>query len=227
MFRDRRFVEQGINNYVPAMQYSCSVKSSNPQVYNLGSPAANAVIQSGVSGQGAIGTTTTLTWTSDARYGRSLIYTPSGDPGASGGSVDVRGFDYLGQPMLERFSGSNGSSTPIVGTKAFYRLQSMRIVTTTTNAITWSITSGDRFGLPYRGDVTWARENGVLVAVAAQWVAAVTTDPATATTGDPRGTYNPTAAHNGATEFLVTIMGDDSVNASGNGGLHGIRHYYA
>jgi hypothetical protein len=66
-----------------------------------------------------------------------------------------------------------------------------------------------------------------MVAVGAQFTPGVTTDPATSATGDPRGLYNPTAAFNGATEFLIGMIGDPAVNANGNGGLHGIKHYAA
>lgn len=228
MFRDRRQFEAGINHYVPAMQYANSIDHSQPQQFNLGSPAANAVIQASIAANAAIGTVVNITnYTLSERYGRTLIFTPSGDPGASGGQIDWKGFDYLGQPMVQRVSGVNGSSTAIAGNKAFKRIMSATIVTASTNPVTWSVSTGDSLGLPYRGDVIWARENGVLVTVAAQFTAGVTTDPATATTGDPRGLYNPTAAFNGATEILVSILGDDAVNASNNGGLHGIRHYYA
>jgi len=227
MFRDRKAFEQGINMYVPAMQYSNAIDHTQPQQFNLGAPAANAVLQSGIAANAAIGTTVAINITLPETYGRTLIFTPSADPGASGGQIDWRGYDYLGQPILQRISGVNGVATPIAGLKAFKRITSAKIVTVSTNAVTWSITSGDNLGLPYRGDVTWAREAGVMVAVGAQFTPGVMTDPATSATGDPRGLYNPTAAFDGIKEFLVAMIGDDSVNVNGNGGLHGIRHYFA
>ena len=51
------------------------------------------------------------------------------------------------------------------------------------------------------------------------------TDPATAITGEPRGAYDPIATLNGATEIIVGLVGDLAVNAAGNGGLHGIKHF--
>jgi len=227
MFRDRKSFEPGINAYVPAMQYSNAINHTQPQQFSLGTPAANAVLRSGVAANAAIGTLVTIDLVVPEPYGRTLIFTPSADPGASGGQMDWRGFDYLGQPILERIAGVNGSATAIVGKKAFKRISSVRTVTVSTNAVTWSISSGDSLGLPYRGDVIWAREGGVLVAVAAQFTPGVTTDPATSATGDPRGLYNPTAAFDGVKEILVGMLGDAAVNANGNGGLHGIRHYYA
>jgi hypothetical protein len=227
MFRDRKQFEPGINAYVPAMQYSNAINHTQPQQFSLGAPAANAVLKAGIIANAAIGTVTAVDLIVPEPYGRTLIFTPSGDPGSAGGQIDWRGFDYLGQPILQRVGGVNGSSTPIVGLKAFKRIVSARVVTVSTNAVTWSITSGDALGLPYRGDVTWAREGGVMVAVAAQFVPGVTTDPATSASGDPRGTYNPTIALDGTKEIIVAMIGDASVNANGNGGLHGIRQYYA
>jgi hypothetical protein len=209
------------------MQYANSINSSNPQQFSLGTPANNAVLLSGVAANAAIGTTVIVNLTLSEPYGRTIIFTPSADPGVSGGQIDWRGFDYLGQPITQRVSGTNGSTTPVAGLKAFKRISTAKIVSVSTNAVTWSITSGDALGLPYRGDVVWAREGGVMVAVGAQFTPGVLTDPATSISGDPRGLYNPTAAFNGSTETIVGMIGDPAVNANGNGGLHGIKHYAA
>lgn len=228
MFRDRHQpFEPGINMYVPAMQYSNAINSSQPQQFSLGAPAANADVITGTLANSAIGTIISYTVTFPEPYGRTAIFTPSADPGASGGQIEWRGFDYLGQPMMERISGTSGVTTPVVGKKAFKKIVSSKIVTTSTNGVTWKVTSGDALGLPYRGDVTWARENGVMVTVAAQFIPGDRTDPATSATGDPRGTYNPTLAFNGVAETLVAMIGDPFVNPAGNGGLHGVRHYFA
>src|SRR5262245_51226781 len=226
MFRDRSQFEQGINHYVPAMQFSHAISEVAPQQFSLGAPAANAVIQAGILANSAIGTIVQVNAILPEKYGRTLIFTPSADPGASGGQIDWRGFDYLGQPILERISGTNGSTTPVVGKKAFKRVSYSRIVTTSTNGITWSITSGDSLGLPYRGELMWVRENGVNVAIAG-FTAPDMTDPATAATGDPRGTWNPAAAFDGIKEYVACMIGNSYVNAAGNGGLHGIRQYFA
>jgi hypothetical protein len=55
-------------------------------------------------------------------------------------------------------------------------------------------------------------------------VAAVLTDPATGTTGDPRGLYTPTSAPNGVLAYELSMVGDVAVNVAGNGGLVGFRH---
>lgn len=342
--QDRAFFSQGVNMYVPKMAYAADMRHSSPGEFSLGSPAAasaTAIATAAVGNSVALTVTAFTTWVSDARYGRTLRVTPSADPGAAGGVWDIYGEDYLGQPMVERFSGANGATAILYGLKAFYRIFKMVTVTAATNAITLNIGTGTRLGLPYKGDVAWAKENGIFVPVFKRrfslntfvdaaasaaggsayvrapcpgyvetlrgspqgggsttntavtvelantaivgltvtpdqdtatevtdapttvgynannrfvtngliefvWPATtgggtmyltldcipthvsvpVLTDPQTVTTGDPRGTYDPLTAPDGS-EHVVAIHGDSSYNASGNGGLHGIRHVIA
>lgn len=342
--RERAFFTQGINMYVPGMQKATNIDLAKSCQFSLGTPAAlNAsVIGSGLLAN-AVATTRAdyTTYTADSPYGRTLIITPSADPGAAGGVLDVFGEDYLGQPMVERFTGANGSTAILYGKKAFYRVLYSKIVTATTNAITYSTGVGYRLGLPYKGDVVWAKEAGIyvpvynrdesfrfllsdadltsgisvfmrapfpgfvkeliaipngagstndpvctvelggvaitgltvtldtsdvagllardtpttagysannrfrpdglieLVSAAAasagsgsyeivltptQYSLPVLTDPQTTTTGDPRGTYESLATMDGVVTVHVGIIGDNAVNSSGNGGLHGIKH---
>lgn len=58
-------------------------------------------------------------------------------------------------------------------------------------------------------------------------VAPDVTDPATATTDDVRGTYQPFITMDGAKEIIIYGIFENTVNSSGNGGLHGIAQYYA
>lgn len=53
------------------------------------------------------------------------------------------------------------------------------------------------------------------------------TDPQTATTGDPRGLYEPFNTLDGVIEIEVVYTANRDVNASGRGGLHGIAHFFA
>lgn len=341
--RDRIAFHTGNNAYVPAMAYASDVVHGQPTPFSLGSPAAESatnVANATITANSAANTAFTLAYTSDSKYGRSLRFTPSGNPGATGGTFDVFGFDYLGQPMVERISGTNGSTSIVYGKKAFGRVTQAKIVTPSTNAITWNIGTGRRLGLPYKGDVAWVMEAGVqiplfkrdvdffcdraaaqAVAGGSKWVrpsfpgfvksligipdggggatdpvitvklatVAITgltvtidtsdttgltvtgvpttagynannrfvagglieivgaaaagafgdrvgltltptqvtlpdlTDPNTNLIGDPRGTYEPITAPAG-TEIIVGLVGDTAVNASGNGGLMGIRH---
>lgn len=332
----------GINNYVPKMQYSGHLVHEGLNEFSLGSPAAVSAnsIAASVNAQAAANTVATLTtpFQLDGTYGRTLRLTPSGNPGNSA-AIIVRGRDYLGQPMTEKFTGASGSTAILYGKKAFKWVVDTIIDTQSTNAVTWAVGTGWRLGLPYKGDVAWAKENGVMVplykrdvemwadrsavlaaAGGSKWIrspfpgfvstligtpdggggatdpvitvelgnAAIvgltvtvdtsdtngttvtdlpttigynannrlrtadfveivgaaasgafgdrvgviltptqvtlpdTTDPATNTTGDPRGTYEPLLTPNGS-EIIVAMSVDRSFNAAGNGGLHGIR----
>jgi hypothetical protein len=346
MFNDRAGFGAiiGARAYVPAMQFAHELLDGAPVPFSLGTPAASDddIIDASIDADAGAGTEEVQDWTADSPFGRTLILTPSGDPGAAGGVLDVYGWDYLGQLMIERFTGANGSTAILYGKKAFYRVFKTRVVTATTNAVTYKLGTGRRLGLPYKCDLVFAREAGVLVEVfnrdvtymrtlaaadaaagasrfirspfpgfvktligtphgggaavdpvvtvelggtaitgltvtvdtsnaagltvtdtpttagynannrfvkdglieivsaAAAGAGAIdvgvvltptqftpgdVTDPATNVTGDPRGTYESLMTLDGAGEIIVGILGDPSVNASGNGGLHGVAHF--
>jgi hypothetical protein len=343
--RERNFYQQGMNMYVPGMAAASNIQIGRASQFSLGTPAAVSatLIASATAANSVAGTKVTYTTvTMDSPYGRTLRLTPSADPGNSA-AIDIFGEDYLGQPMVERFTGASGSTAILYGAKAFYRVLYSKVVTAATNAVTWGIGTGFRLGLPYKGDVVWSKENGVYVpmynrdtwlfadqdaaeaiaggtkyfrspfpgfvktlkglssgagstndavvtvtlatvaivgltvtidsnvagnettdtpttlgynannrliagsliavvtAAAAgagpqrvgleltptQFTPAVTTDPQTTTTADPRGTYESLFVYDGATNITIGLLGDPSVNAAGNGGLHGIRHVIA
>lgn len=56
---------------------------------------------------------------------------------------------------------------------------------------------------------------------------AVYTDPQTATTGDPRGLYEPFNTLDGVIEIEVIYNANRDLNASGRGGLYGMAHFFA
>lgn len=167
MFRDREHFPLGINMYVPAMQYAAGLIHGRATAFSLGAPAAsdNDIVAATVDGDATAGTVEDYDYTSDSPYGRNMIVTVSADPGAAGGVLEVRGFDYLMQPMLERFTGANGVTAVLYGKKCFYKVTSTKIITATSNAVTYKVGTGTRLGLPYKGDVQWAKENDVLVPV--------------------------------------------------------------
>lgn len=233
MQRDRQFFQQGVNNYVPAAQYACGPIHAAPERLSFGSPAAASpsFITSGAAGataNGAVVNTIVYLTTPklmDATYGRTVTVTPSGDPGASTLVVGVVGYDYLGQPMQENITCPNGASALVAGLKAFYLVIGSRVVTLATNTVTYSIGSGLRLGLPYKCRITSWRENTTDLTFAqinTGHNAAILTDPATATTGDTRGTFTRLTAPDG-TYTEGAVQGDPWVNTSNNGGLYGIR----
>ena len=349
MFRDRDYFPAGINNYCKKMQMAAEFGAGMSATFSLGSPAANDtdILWNNVDSNDTAGTETSPESGANAAleasyYGRTIQCVHSGDPGATGGTFDVYGWDYLGQPMTERFSGANGSTAILYGKKAFKRLWKVKIVTASTNDTDIDIGTAWRLGLPYKGDLMNAKENtawvnlykrdftmwqynaaagvaggpsgfhfyspcpgfvktllgnpglpvgsttdpvitvelatvaitgltvtvdtsdttgvtvtdtpttagysannrlrpATLIEVAiadadsggptqvgieitpTQFTPAILTDPQTTTTGDPRGTYEPLMTPDGS-EIIVTLQGDPSYNASGNGGLHGIQH---
>lgn len=126
--------------------------------------------------------------------------------GANATTATVVGYDVYGQRMTESFAAP--STSTVAGNKAFKSIVSVTFSGTPGSNV--SVGYGDKFGLPYRvidagyiHQVKWAN---TLAADAGTFVAAVTTDPATAATGDVRGTYTPSSASNGARR-LVMLLG--------------------
>lgn len=229
MLQDRRFFQIGVNNYVPACQYAASVIGLGPSKFDLGTPAASGAIATLISAQGAVGPVTYLATPIilDAVYGRTLTVTPSGVPG-NANTFDVCGYDYLGQPLSERFTGSAAAATPLVGLCAFRVIIGTKIGLGATNAVTNSIGTGVSLGIPYKGRIIAATEGTTEMTYAqinTNKIEAVLTDPATVLTGDPRGLYTPTSAPNGVLRYWLVMNGDPAVNAAGNGGLHGIKQF--
>lgn len=227
MFRPGQGNMQGVNNYVPAMQWSASLEMNACNAFSLGTPAVASAtaIATALSNAAAVTQWLTTPWRADTPYGRPIQLTPSGSTTAT---VQVIGEDYLGQPMVEQFAWA-AVGTAAVGLKCFYRVLALKTVVS--SAVTINIgTVGQKLGLPFKGSIEWAKEGNppVLIDPAtlfSAWTAPVLTDPATATTGEPRGTYVTTAAPDGAKEFIIGLRADNSVNAAERGGLHGIRHY--
>jgi hypothetical protein len=211
--------------YVPRMQYSADVNYNGETRVDFsganGTFPAAANPTALVNAQSiATAGTTDLTAIAELPeiYGRTLTYVLSG---AGTPSITVNGWDYLGQPVSETFAATG--ATPVVGKKAF---KSLRNVTYgAVGATTLNIGTGTAFGLPYKA-IRCAYEvaGGALVA-AGTLNAAALTDPQTATTGDPRGTYIPTTTPNGSTWITAVFDFINDVNAAGNGGLHGIQHF--
>lgn len=223
----RNFVE-GLSYYVPAMQCGGNMGQDLRQRVNFGTPAVEDVdaIATGVDADGAVAETA-VDKEATGNYGRNASVTASG---ATGGdlAITLKGRDYLGQPMTEIITVANGDGTGTVdGLKAFKHIDSYEGDGGAANAVTVTIGWGPALGLPYKTvAVERELEDGVL-ASAGTLTAPVVTDPATAITGDPRGLYTPTGTLDATAEFEADCVFDNSVNSSGNGGLHGIAHYYA
>ncbi len=114
----------------------------------------------------------------------------------------------------------NGTST-VITTKAFKTITRVAISAVTVGNI--SSGNSDTLGLPYRVDayeyLAPIVYNATVVTASTGFTAAVTTSPATATTGDVRGTYALQTASNGSRRFVARIY---SANANTSTGLYGV-----
>jgi hypothetical protein len=218
-----------INQYVPNMEFAADVVG-NQVIVSLGAPAAPDAdgiwdgVTVGTAG-GDIhtssdykntfdGSSTSLTTTAgmiDATYGRAVTCTGNA---STDQVVTVIGRDYLGQPMRENFTLSG--TTPQVGSKAFKYVDSTSC-TVGTGGSTLDVGWNDKLGVPYAGTSLLSdTEDGVIAAGAL--TAAISTDPQTATTGDPRGTFDPASACDGSIVHEIRYLCNTS-------DLHGVEHY--
>lgn len=228
MFKDRIFRSQGVNQYVPGMQWSTTLDVQLGSLFSLGKPIVAPAASSITWPANDTGVKqylpAPLVFT-DTPYGRNVVVGVTTAPTGAATAINVFGEDYLGQPMTETFVLAGAT-----GKKAFYRVLGMTILGGTTVAAVLTVARGGLLGLPFKGTVEYAREGTPPVTidpgtVFAKCVLPDVTDPATGTTGDTRGTYLATATFDGVKEIIVNMRPDTSINTSNNGGLHGIRQY--
>lgn len=217
------FAPARINQYVPAMRYSADVNYNGGTRVNFGAPAAasanaiaNAISIAAPATQADLSAVAAV----DAPYGRTVTVVASGT--ATSG-VTLNGYDYLGQPISESFT-LNGA-TPVAGKKAFKYFRNVTFGNTAGTTI--NIGTGGILGLPYKAIRCQYETVDQAVAAAGTLAAPVLTDPQTATTGDPRGTYTPTTSLNGTAQITAVFDMQNDVNANNRGGLHGIQHFAA
>lgn len=246
-----------INQYVPGMQFSAEVGyPSGITRVSLGKPSALAAdgLITDCTGVATTGTEITFTGTTvshgtlgavasaqatasgkagkcDANYGRRVICSV-----ASAGTAfafNVEGYDYLNQPMKETVTKAS-NSTSAISLKAFQEVT--KIVVGGTAAATTTDFGWGHVGLPYRTIKVLSDEIAGAPQTVGTLTAPVDTDPATATTGDPRGTYAHAGTLSTASEAVLTVVCEPylvAVSSPGvrqnpyNGGLLGIKHYYA
>lgn len=233
--RSSKYRPRRVNLYVPGMQYTAHVVHSAPYTVSFGPVAvASAVNILGATSIAAAGSTTTFLqdnvdpvvaatateYPNGPGFGRCLQVVADG---AATSAVTVKGRDYLGQPMLETFT-LNGA-TPVIGVKAFKWIDLVSWTGTAARSITLGTT--DKLGLPVRmSNVVSEEVDGVRVATLGTLVTPSQVDPATATTTDPRGTYDPQSTLDGTVIVTGVFLPNGKLNANGNGGLHGLPHYY-
>jgi hypothetical protein len=154
-------------------------------------------------------TSATLTTTAGA-----AVVTTAGTPtgltytlGVAPVTVTVTGIDYYGQAMSEAITSSAAVSTAVSGLKAFYIITSVTVSGATGTALTVGTT--DALGIPLRvtdgGYICHVGWNGSFTIDSGSLVVAATAT-ATTTTGDVRGTFDPSSAADGIKRLVVGIM---------------------
>lgn len=170
----------------------------------------------------ACGTTGTLKlWDPTKAIARNVRITSVGND--SGATFTVAGYDLYGYAMTETITGANAGVAS--GAKAFKYIASVTPAGTLSGSNA-SVGTGDVIGLPIRADtfgrvrVFW---NSAAITASTGFTAAVTTDPATATTGDVRGTYALQSSSDG-TKRLEVYVTPTVANAvlTTNVGLYGV-----
>lgn len=126
-------------------------------------------------------------------------------------TLTVTGTDEYGNRVVETITGAVGATT-VAGKKAFKSISSIAVSGGTTGAIT--VGWGDVLGLPLfvqDSDFVFKEIQDDAAAAAGTFVAGDLTKPS-ATTGDVRGTYDPSAACNGAIVFRLAVAVPDPTN---------------
>ena len=135
--------------------------------------------------------------------GRGVSIT--GSAGGSGGNFLIRGYDSYGYATSQLLTVGAGAVTANT-TKTFKAITS--VTPQFTNAFNYSVGTADIFGfgmlVSFFGDVAinW---NNAWITANTGFVAAVTTSPATTTTGDVRGTYAVQSASDGTKRLVLSM----------------------
>lgn len=138
------------------------------------------------------------------------------------------GYTVDGDPQIEAITGPDGDPTPATtaGLKAFGSI--VRVAASAAVASAVEIGTIDKFGLPAalsdKSQIARCGWADTLAENAATFALADTTSPATATTGDPRGTViQASSAANGSRRLTVVMVPDLTSNAT----FYGVKTYGA
>ena len=159
-------------------------------------------------------------WNPQSLVARAVSIT--GVSAGAGGAFLVSGYDIYGVPMSESITAPAGVATTN-GKKAFKYIAS--VVPQFTDAQNYSVNTTDIYGFPLRsdffGDVA-INYNSTGITASTGYVAAVTTSPATTTTGDVRGTYALQSAADASKRLVIRQFVIPANAAQGNAGLFGV-----
>lgn len=175
---------------------------------------------------------TVLMWNPMAMLARAVSVTSTTSQ-VDAATFTINGLDIYGFPMTEVITLSGTTATTTNGKKAFKYIKSVT-PNTTDGTGNYSIGTLDIFGLPIRSDKYQVgmcvdvsmMMNNALITSATGYVAGVETSPATASTGDVRGTYATQTGANG-TLLLGVNQSPFNNNLQSVTGLYGVSQYSA
>lgn len=198
-----------------------TVLTSATQIWSVGSilPIGTVAIN-GASGFVSYGQTgATSIYDATKALARNVTITSVGND--STGSFLVAGWDIYGAPMTERITGANAGVA--AGKKAFKFVASITPAATLSGSNV-SVGTGDVLGFPIFAaafSYVWIFYNGAWITATTGFLAGVTTSPATATTGDVRGTYALQSASDG-TKTIQIFITPSPINLGSITGLFGV-----
>lgn len=149
--------------------------------------------------------------------GRNVTTTVTHGSAVVATTLLISGYDMYLEPMSELLTVTAGTtSKTAAGLKAFRYVASIAITSASdSTANTIDLSTGLVIGLPFAAQglqtVMLARVDGTIDA--ATIVAAVTTSPATTTTGDVRGTITFASAPNGTKKYSIGMLVDRTTKA--------------
>jgi hypothetical protein len=135
----------------------------------------------------------------------------------------VRGYDLYSNPQTETITGVNANT--VNGKKTWKYISS--VTPSATSASTASVGTADIFGLPIRCD-NFGYYYGIwdnIAQVVAQFTAADTTSPATAVTGDVRGTVSLAGNVSNGTRRLLQQITVPLANITSVTGMFGVTPF--
>lgn len=192
--------------------------AADPQALRTNTAITGAGLLLLAAGTGVVIDTTTFPGYRAYNLGVARILEFVGDTTTTAVTFTISGWDYWGAKVVENVTLGTGSLT-VGSKKAFRWINSINASAASGGSV--AIGTGDTFGLPYYvpspsyifpiwsgvPDYLWDADLSLMIPAGA-FVAGVTTFPATATTGDVRGTYqvNENVASDGAKAFAIRIL---------------------
>jgi hypothetical protein len=154
----------------------------------------------------------------DPRTTSQRALTVTTNASEAGNTMQIVAYDYYGN-LVHQTVTLPSSATTVTTTKTFKAIVSCTVFGTPSGS-NISVGTADVYGFglaAYEQEFMIIYWNGALIAIGTgTWTAAVTTSPATAATGDVRGTYAVASASNGTKKLQMWVM-PQSWNLSSTG----------